>query len=324
MARFGWIDPGSALPGERDEPRPGGIPRGSGRVGPSVRRGPQPAGRGRSRTDSSQRPRRHAHEHRGHVPRHGTITSKPHHSARHDGGTGRVLGDACDRDPSARWNHHRGRPCRARSGNVRQPDDPCPLRHWSGRRAPGARHHARRRSARGRIESRRPPVALRRPPDSAGCRAESLPGPCDVPLFGSGPDRARRPAPVRRRPVRRRTGHRARVAPCSEWLQDSWHLDHAAGYVWLPATRATHPEFISPTSPTRRPRMHARRRDRGKANRAERTGGCNHRWVGALARTGQSRPTTATRLRHGLALPSPRSITPSAPAQWAPIQLWVR
>ncbi len=92
VARCGRPDPGAPSPAQRDEPRSIGIPRRRGRVGSSIRRGPQSTGGSRSRTDSPQCPRRHAHEYRAHVPRPGTISPEPHHPARHRGGTRAVLG----------------------------------------------------------------------------------------------------------------------------------------------------------------------------------------------------------------------------------------
>ena len=158
-------------PRERDEPRPGGIPRRSDCVGSSVRRGPQSPRRGRSRTDPSKRPRRNANEYRGHVPRSGTIAT----GTSRFGPTPMVARVEC--------SGTRATGIRLLDGTIIEADrvvlsagtyaSPTILaRSGIG---PAAELRALditpvRGPARGRIESRRPPIGLRRPADSAVVR----------------------------------------------------------------------------------------------------------------------------------------------------------
>ena len=81
---------------------------GAAALGPSRRRGPQSTGRGRSGSNTSQRPRRHPHEYRGHLPRLGAIATEPHDLPGQRGGLRRMLatsvrpGSASSTEPSSK------------------------------------------------------------------------------------------------------------------------------------------------------------------------------------------------------------------------------
>ena len=86
------------------------------------------------------------------------------------------------------------------AGTYASPPDPRPLGYRSRRPAASARHHARHRPARGRLEPRRPPTALYRSagstllrpepapsPRHASLSAADLAGPADLLIFAAGP-----------------------------------------------------------------------------------------------------------------------------------------